>query len=55
MLRNSKRMLWLLVWLALVSALWALDVEVTYERNLRRGIPANFQFQNPHRAAQWRA
>jgi hypothetical protein len=55
MLRNSKRALWMLLWLAVASALWALDVEVTYERNVRRGVPANFQLQNPHRVAQWRA
>ena len=54
MLRNCKRMLWVLAGLVIASALWALDIEVTYEHNARRGIPANFQIQNPHRVPQWR-
>jgi len=54
MLRNCKRALWVFVWLAVVTALWALDVEITYEHNARRGIPADFQLHNPHRAAQLR-
>jgi len=46
--------LWTLVWLGIASALWALDVEVTYEHNVSRGIPANFQLRNPHCVPQWR-
>ena len=49
MLRNTKRVLWISLagdWLAL----WALDVEVTYERNTRRGIPADFLLQTTPRA-----
>ena len=52
--RNRKRVLWVFVWLAVASALWALDVEITYEHNARRGIPADFQLHNPNRAVQWR-
>jgi hypothetical protein len=54
MLRTCKRVVWMLVWLMIASALWALNVEATYEHNVRHGIPADFQLQNPHRAAQWR-
>jgi len=53
MLQNKRRMAWMLVWLAMASALWALNVEVTYEHNARR-IPAEFQPHNPHRAVPWR-
>ena len=55
MLRNKRRILWMLVWLVIASGLWALDIEATYERNVRRGIPANFQLQNLHRVVHWRA
>jgi hypothetical protein len=54
MSRNKRHFLWMLVWLAIASAVWVLDIEITYEHNVRRGIPANFQFQNPHRVPQWR-
>jgi hypothetical protein len=54
MLRNKHYFLWSLAGLVIAAAAWALDVEITYEHNMRRGIPANFQFQNPHRATQWR-
>jgi hypothetical protein len=55
MSRTYKRVLWMIVWLVIASALWALEVEATYERNVRRGIPADFRLQNPHRGVQWRA
>jgi len=55
MLRNSKRVLWLLVGLVIASALWALDVEVTYEHNVRRGIPADFRSHHRNTAYNSRA
>ena len=38
----------------LASALWVIDVEVTYERNVRH-IPANFRIQHHPPAQLWRA
>ena len=55
MSRNKRLILWMLAWLVIASALWVLDIEATYERNVRRGIPANLQLQNPHRVVQWSA
>jgi hypothetical protein len=55
MLRSCKRVLWIFLWLAIGSALWALNVEATYEHNTRRGIPTDFHLQNHHRVPQWRA
>jgi hypothetical protein len=55
MLRNKKRVIWMLAWLVIASALWALDVEITYERNVRRGIPADFRIHHPHTVYNWRA
>ena len=54
MLRYAKKIMWLLIAIAVGSALWALDVEITYERNVRH-IPTNFYHW--HRAAphRWRA
>jgi len=40
--------------LAIASALWAVRVEFTFERNLRRGIPADFRLRNAHRPINWR-
>jgi hypothetical protein len=54
MLHYSKKLIWLLAAIALASALWALNVEITYERNVRH-IPTNF-YQH-HRSAphRWKA
>ena len=54
MLRNTKRVLWTLIWLCVASALWALDVEVTYERNVRRGVPADFRSLHQPKVVNWR-
>jgi hypothetical protein len=40
--------------LVLIVALWALRVELTFERNIRRGIPADFRVQNEHRPLNWK-
>ena len=55
MLRNKKRILWIPAFLILAAALWALDIELTYERNIRRGIPADFRLHIPHTVYNWRA
>ena len=53
--RIYKRVLWTLFWMLIASALWALDVEATYEPNVRRGIPADFKLRYPHAVYNWRA
>jgi hypothetical protein len=55
MSRNSKRVFWIFLWLALASALWALNIEATYEHNVRRGIPADFRSPHKHAIYNWRA
>jgi len=55
MSRKGKRVLWMFLWLLIASALWALDIEVTYEHNIRRGIPADFRSHHPHAVYNWRA
>lgn len=40
--------------LAAIASLWALNVELTFERNVRRGIPADFRLHNQHRPFNWK-
>ncbi len=47
-------MLWLLVALIALPALWILTVEVTYERNVRHGIPADFLEHRKQEVVLWR-
>jgi hypothetical protein len=54
MLRYKRQLLWLAVMMLLASALLVIDVEVTYERNVRH-IPAHFQIQHRPPAQLWRA
>jgi hypothetical protein len=54
MMRNKRRLIWVVVSLVITSALWALNVEVTYEHNARRGIPANFQSRHQPTVYNWR-
>jgi hypothetical protein len=54
-LRNKRQIIWILAGLVLTAALWALDIELTYERNVRRGIPADFRLHNPHTVYNRRA
>jgi len=54
MYRSRKRWLWLVSALLLMTALWALDVEITYERNTRH-IPAGFRMQHHPVAHRWKA
>jgi hypothetical protein len=46
MLPNRQRILWVMIALLLAVAFWALDIELTYERNIRRGIPADFRIRH---------
>jgi hypothetical protein len=46
----KKRVLWSFVALLTISALWALSVEITYERNIRH-MPASFH-QHRHAGAR---
>jgi len=54
MLRTTKRVLWTLIWLCLASALWALDIEITYEHNVSRGISADFRSHYHPKVYNWR-
>ena len=45
----------MVVWFVIASAMWVLDIEITYERNMRRGIPANFRIHHPNAINNWRA
>jgi hypothetical protein len=53
-LRINKRLLWILAVLVILPLYWVLQVEVTYERNIKRGIPANFEIQRPHVIEMWK-
>ena len=48
-------MFWVMIGLILAGALWALGIELTYERNIRRDIPADFRIRHLHRSYNWRA
>ena len=54
MLRNKPRLLFILLALLTTVAFWVLDIELTYERNIRRGIPADFRIHHPHALDIWR-
>ena len=51
--RLGKKLLWLLAALIAVPALWILEVEVTYERNVRHGIPADFREHRQYEVVMW--
>jgi hypothetical protein len=40
--------------LVIATVLWALRVELAFERNVRRGIPADFRERNEHRPLNWK-
>lgn len=54
-IKTKKRILWSAVAVVLLPVFWIMQVEVTYERNIRRGIPANFHLQRPHVVQMWKA
>jgi hypothetical protein len=53
-LRYRKRLLWMLLALVAVSALWVVEVEITYERNARH-IPTQFRIRAQSRPYNWKA
>jgi len=52
--RVEKRWLWLVLALIVVPILWMLQIEFTYERNVRHGIPADFEMQSQHPPVMWK-
>jgi hypothetical protein len=40
--------------LTIAASLWALRVELIFEGNIRRGIPADFRERNAHRPFNWK-
>jgi len=54
MLRYRKHLLWIAVAAVVASALWVLNVEITYERNVRH-IPTNFRVRHHTPPYRWRA
>jgi hypothetical protein len=54
MSRYVKFLLWIAAAAVLVAALWVLNVEVTYERNVRH-IPTNFRERYHPPAHRWKA
>ena len=54
-MRFKKRVLLAVAVLIALPALWVLQIEITYERNVRRGIPADFRVHRPHVVNMWKA
>jgi hypothetical protein len=52
--RHRKRLLWTLLALVVASAVWILNVVLTYERNVRH-IPTQFRLRTHERPYNWRA
>lgn len=53
-LRNKLRLLLIVLGLLTAAAFWVLDIELTYERNIRHGIPADFLIHRPRSVETWR-
>ena len=53
MARARRRLLLGCGFVMLLGILWAVRVEFTFERNIRRGIPADFRIRNRHRPVNW--
>ena len=53
MLRYSKRLLWIVVATILVCGLWILNVEITYEHNVRH-IPTDFRVRHRNQTYLWK-
>jgi len=45
---NRRRILWVSIVLLFAFCFWALGIEFAYERNVRRGIPADFHIHRAH-------
>jgi hypothetical protein len=54
-IKTRKRMLWGVAAIAFLPDFWILQIEVTYEHNIRRGIPADFHLRRPHVVQMWKA
>ena len=54
-IRMAKKAFWFLIALLTLSAMWVLQIELTYERNVRRGIPADFRIHPEHTVVMWKA
>ena len=54
MLRYKKKLLLIVVAVVLASALWILNVEITYERNVRH-IPTDFRVRHHNTTYRWKA
>ena len=54
MLRHSKRLLWIAAAAILAYGLWVLNVEITYERNVRH-IPTGFRVRHRNPTYLWKA
>jgi hypothetical protein len=54
MLRYKKHLLWIAAMVLLASALWVLNVEITYERNVR-DIPTDFRVRHHNPTYRWKA
>ena len=54
MLRYGRRLLWIAVAAFLASGLWVLNVEITYERNVRH-IPTDFRARHHNPTLLWKA
>jgi hypothetical protein len=52
---NNRKLGWGILGLAFIAVLWVLNVERTYEQNVRQGIPADFRIRNEHRPINWKA
>jgi len=53
MLRYKKKIFWIAV-AAILAALWILNVEITYERNVRH-IPTDFRVRHHNTTYRWKA
>jgi hypothetical protein len=54
MSRYGKFLLWIAAAAVWVSALWVLNVEITYQRNVRH-IPTNFRERYHPQPHRWKA
>ena len=54
MLRYKKHVLWVVLAMMLGSALWALNIEITYERNVRH-LRTDLRTRRQHPIIRWRA
>ncbi len=54
MVRVKRRVLWTLLALITISALWAMKIEITYEHNIRH-IPTDFRIRFQRPTYRWKA